>query len=152
MKANLPLEMTQQTNKTTNTSMQNFRVESKIIDLNPNLFQDQNQLVKHRYTVKQGDYKRLNKDGVLKVYNMNEPVEIPVTSMLGKWKNTHIGVTFFRIGEEWKVIGRQAEALNFVPQEFISKMKRLIVRFKPLYFFDKFFEDRLNGNNMLKDA
>lgn len=61
--------------------------------------------VKFTYTIKQGDAKRLSKGGVLRVYNHYEPINIPVEKLLGKWKNTHVGVTLICRGENWYVEG-----------------------------------------------
>lgn len=55
------------------------------------------------YTIQHGDNKRLNKDGVLRVYNMNQPLDIPVGKLLGNWNKSHIGVTLVVLNGQWSV-------------------------------------------------
>ncbi len=59
--------------------------------------------IKLTYTIQKQDYNRLNKEGVLRIYNLSKPVDIPITLLLGKWKNTHIGVTMKCINEKWEI-------------------------------------------------
>lgn len=59
----------------------------------------------HKYTIVQGDDKRLNKDGVLRVYKMTEPIDIPVRRLLGNWKKSYIGVTLIVANGQWCVEG-----------------------------------------------
>lgn len=64
---------------------------------------------KFSYTIQHGDDKRLSRNGVLRVYNINEPVEIPVGELLGKWKKSHVGVTLVVLNQEWHIEGEVAE-------------------------------------------
>ena len=80
------------------------------------------------YTVQQGDDKRVNKNGVLRVYDMNEPINIPVGNLLGKWKNSHIGVTLVVINEKWSVMGG-AENVIFKQQPFILTAFQRLLKF-----------------------
>src|SRR4051812_335746 len=70
-----------------------------------NLEKIQGQSLKEKlvYTIRQGDNKRLTRDGLLRVYNLNQKIEIPVTKLLGRWKNTHVGVSIIIIGKEYQV-------------------------------------------------
>lgn len=58
------------------------------------------------YTLQEGDENRLNKNGVLRVYNLNEPLDIPVTDLLGKWRKQHVGVTLFLTNGKWCTGGK----------------------------------------------
>ncbi len=55
------------------------------------------------YTLQQGDNKKLNRDGVLRLYYLDQPIEVPVTKLLGKWKRTHVGVTLSCLYENWQI-------------------------------------------------
>ena len=57
----------------------------------------------HTYTILEGDDKRLSKEGVLKVYNINKQIDIPVRKLLGNWKKTHIGITLIIENGQWCV-------------------------------------------------
>jgi len=105
--------------------------ESTSIDDEQNNARQQTEVIKFRYTIQKGDFRRLDRDGVLKVYKINEPVNIPVRRLLGKWKDTHIGVTIFKLNEEWKVEGEEQvvhskEALIAVAKRWLSKHKAYI--------------------------
>lgn len=73
------------------------------------IFRNQAAKISHKtkftYTLKHGDDKRLNKEGVLRVYDLNKSVNIPVTELLGTWKDTHIGVTFVAGDNNWCLKG-----------------------------------------------
>lgn len=94
-------------------------------------------VIKIRYTIEPGDCKRLNKQGILKVYNIDEPIEIPVTALLGKWKNAHIGITIFKLNEEWQIEGRQSQCIFSEKKAFVSIVKRLIFKYKPINTLEK---------------
>lgn len=57
------------------------------------------------YTIQKEDYKRLNKNGILRVYNLSKPIDIPVVAILGKWKKEHIGVTLVVVNGKWCIKG-----------------------------------------------
>jgi hypothetical protein len=63
----------------------------------------------HTYTILEGDERRLGKDGVLKVYNINKQIDIPVRKLLGNWKKTHIGITLIIENGQWCVEGQPFE-------------------------------------------
>jgi RNA polymerase sigma-70 factor (ECF subfamily) len=73
----------------------NFEVEKKKINF--------------LYTIQSGDQKRINKNGILRVYHLSEPIDIPVGRILGKWKKEHIGVTLVAINGKWCIKGGIAE-------------------------------------------
>ena len=64
--------------------------------------------VNFSYTVQKEDYKRLDKKGMLRVYNLSKPVDIPLVGILGKWKKQHIGVTLVAIDGKWCIKGGAA--------------------------------------------
>ena len=64
-----------------------------------------NQGVELKYTLQKGDEKRLDKHGVLRLYNVSEALEIPVTQLLGKWTNDNVGVTLVFKHGNWQVTG-----------------------------------------------
>ena len=63
----------------------------------------------HTYTILEGDDKRLNKDGVLTVYNINKQIDIPVRKLLGNWKKSHVGITLIVENGQWCVEGQPFE-------------------------------------------
>src|SRR4051794_7454141 len=65
-----------------------------------------------QYTVQKGDERRLNKDGVLRVYNRQVPIDIPVTRLLGKWKKEHVGVTLIYKNFRWQIEGESSFDIN----------------------------------------
>ncbi|WP_018615550.1 RNA polymerase sigma factor [Segetibacter koreensis] len=78
-----------------------------------------------KYTIQKGDDKRLNKDGVLRVYNLSEPLDIPVRKVLGKWKKEQIGVTLVFVSGKWQIEGEIVEhMINNLDSE--SGFKRLL--------------------------
>src|SRR3954453_3374930 len=102
--------------------------ESISIDGKQNHEQQQAEVIKFSYTIQKGDFERLNRDCVLKVYKINEPVDIPVRRLLGKWKDTHIGVTIFKLNEEWRIDGEEQvvyskQPLMVVAKRWLSKYK-----------------------------
>lgn len=80
-----------------------------VINIFKNQTVNESQKSKTTYTIQRGDEKRLNMDGVLRVYNIKEPIDIPVRKLLGNWKNTHIGVTLIAINKEWQIEGVMPE-------------------------------------------
>lgn len=85
------------------------REKAIVIDMFENTSINKTPKVDLTYTIKAGDNNRLNSRGDIKVYDHNEPIFIPVGRLLGKWKNTHIGVTLVVINDNWRVKG---EVLN----------------------------------------
>lgn len=63
----------------------------------------------HTYTILEGDDKRLTKNGVLKVYNINKQIDIPVRKLLGNWKKTHVGINLIVENGQWCVEGQPFE-------------------------------------------
>lgn len=91
----------------TNTDQPEFRNDKGLIrDFLQNEITEKNQKVKLVYVLQEGDYKRLNRNGVLRVYNINEPIDIPVKGLLGKWRNDYIGVAFILINDSWHIGGK----------------------------------------------
>lgn len=87
---------------------------------------DKNITGNHSYTLQQGDDKRLNKDGVLRVYNSNEPIDIPVRRLLGNWKETHTGVTLIVADGQWCVEGNQ---VDIKPEPIVLAALKSILKF-----------------------
>lgn len=80
---------------------------------------------KLNYTIHESDERRLTKDGILKVYNMNERIDIPVTKLLGKWNRSHIGIHLIVVDGQWRVEGEMVTN--------IYKSKRgLLIGFKAM--------------------
>ena len=78
-----------------------------------------------KYTIQKGDDKRLNKHGVLRVYNLSEPLDIPVRKVLGKWKKEQIGVTLVFVSGNWQIEGEIVEhMINNLDSE--AGFKRLL--------------------------
>lgn len=57
------------------------------------------------YTIQREDYRRIDKKGILRVYNLSEPIDIPVVRILGRWKKEHIGVTLIATNGKWCIKG-----------------------------------------------
>ncbi len=151
MKANL--RIANEANITENMLTSGLTMRECIFkDNNQNHIQNKSEFIKIRYTIKQGDQKRLNKRGVLKVYKVDQLIEIPVTSLLGKWKKTHVGVTVFKLNEEWQIEGRQVQLIINSQMPFIAIIKTLILKYKPLYIMEKLGDRRMSEDNVLKDA
>lgn len=61
---------------------------------------------KYKYTIQKGDDKRLSRDGMLRVYHLKEPVDIPVRRLLGNWKKDHVGLTLVVVNDKWQIDGQ----------------------------------------------
>lgn len=86
-----------------------------------------NECVKLKYTLQNGDDRRLNKEGVLRVYNMSEPLDIPVKQVLGRWKKEHIGVTLIFSNEQWHIEGEIIKhTIHTLPAVLPLGLKRLL--------------------------
>lgn len=79
-----------------------------------------------QYTIQQGDDKRLSKDGVLRVYNMNEPIDIPVGKLLGRWKSSHIGITLIVSDNQWCIEGELTVPQIPKPEKGFSVLRQLL--------------------------
>lgn len=82
----------------------------------------------HRYTIRQGDDRRL-RDGVLRVYNIKEPIDIPVGKLLGRWKMSHIGVTVFTSNDQWFIEGEAFKHNMLKPEKKVYAALRSFLRF-----------------------
>ncbi len=82
----------------------------------------------HKYTMQQGDEKRLSKNGVLKVYNIKEPIDIPVSKLLGNWKKSHIGVTLIVSNGQWCIEGGEFEQRIHKPERGVLVALRILLR------------------------
>lgn len=83
--------------------------------------------VKLRYTIQKGDDRRLNRDGGIRVYNLREPLDIPVKKLLGKWKNEHVGVTLMYMNEKWIIEGEMVQhTINRLETKSRTGLKRLL--------------------------
>lgn len=150
MKAILCAEISNKENFTENAFTQALlKDESIVIAIKQNRSQHKSQSIKLRYKITAGDCRRLNKDGVLKVYNMDQLVEIPVSRLLGKWKTTHIGITVFKTDDQWQVNQSQAECIINKKQSFIAIIKGLIIKLIPPQMLEKLLNGRLNENSLL---
>lgn len=96
--------------------LESAKEKAVVIDIFKNQTVNESQRAKITYTIQRGDDKRLNRIGVLRVYNIKEPIDIPVRKLLGNWKNTHIGVTLIAINREWQIEGVMPEHI-LVKQE-----------------------------------
>jgi len=81
------------------------------------------------YTIQKGDDKRLCREGVLRVYNIKEPIDIPIINLLGKWKNTHIGITLFVLNGQWYAGKEFVENLTYKQERGVLTALRLLLRF-----------------------
>lgn len=80
-----------------------------------------------KYTIQEGDERRISKDGILRVYNLKESIDIPVQKLLGKWKKEHAGVTLVLINGKWNVEGEMAEhTIQSYGEESTISLKRLL--------------------------
>lgn len=90
-----------------------------------------------KYTIQKGDDRRLNKDGVLRVYNLSEPFDIPVKKVLGKWKQEYVGITLVLVNEKWHiedekikhVIQRHKDNSSLVLKRLLNSYNKLKVRY-----------------------
>lgn len=87
--------------ETNNINALSFGEKAIIIEMFQNPLGKEQTRLNFTYTIKPGDEKRLNRSGVLRVYDLNKPVNIPVVKLLGKWKKTHIGVTLVIANGIW---------------------------------------------------
>ena len=98
------------------------------------------------YTFKQGDGQRLNKNGILTVYNFNEPIEIPVTGLLGKWKEGYVGLSVsIRDGKWVKDKETGVVEMKNNPKYATVKVeipKRGILKYKHLNMIKKVFSKK----------
>ena len=78
------------------------------------------------YTLKLGDAKRLNKNGILRVYHVNEPIDIPVKKLLGKWKTTHVGATFIVKNGKWCVEGNSVKNISVQKSSVLVAFQRFL--------------------------
>lgn len=135
-----------------------LQTKSIIIDINQKEATKKSERVILTYTIKKGDNRRLNRDGILRLYKLDRPIEIPVTKLLGKWKHTHIGVTLACIYEEWQIEEGQVEHIMHKPFKFAaghSVLKFGLVIVKRLIFLcllEKLFQRRMDKDNLLEDA
>lgn len=120
------------------------------IALTPEL--SRRKLEKILYTIRREDYRKLNRKGVLTVYNIKEPIEIPVTRLLGKWKKNHIGITVFKLNEEWQIEGEHGNHIINTQPSFIVILKRALVKYKgSLYLLEKLVDRRINKDDLIKN-
>ena len=128
---------------------------ARIIPVGEN-FQDESpvrtNLTKIKYTLRPGDDKRLDKRGVLKVYNINTLIEIPVTGLLGQWKNTHVGTTIFKADDKWQIEGSDIKPILIYKKASASIVKRLIFKYKSINFLERVFSKRIAQENVFKNA
>lgn len=130
LKSNLHTETADKSEiKASNPPCDLLKEKAIIIDIFQNKESKKSQRVKLTYTIQQGDDQRLNRDGVLRMYNINKPIEIPVSKLLGKWKKNHIGVTLAIINEEWQIEGGLVEHIMHKQYSFISIAWQWIMRF-----------------------
>lgn len=103
------------------------------------------------YTFKAGDDKRINKNGILKVYNLSEPLEIPATKLLGKWKDTYIGISICLTNGEWQIEKKDYKKVVNIAREntLLTTIKSQILRFTPTYILGKLFNRRIDNDNLL---
>lgn len=88
---------------------------------------NENERIRMCYTIKEGDNKRLNKKGILVVYNLNQAIEIPVIRLLGKFKKTHVGVTLYRQHGLWQIEAQEEFRVTSLDKKtFTSKLETLI--------------------------
>ena len=107
------------------------------------------------YTFQQGDGQKLKKNGILRVYNINQPIEIPVTRLLGKWKESYVGVTVGVRGGEW-VIEKQIGVIEMEKDNRLSavkvgiaKQKKGIFKYKLPGIVRRIFSKETNDGNFL---
>ena len=108
IKAKFDNSMTNKSEDERSSASNTFNGEATIVSIFKNQIGRSHE-VKLSYTIKEGDNKRLKRDGVLRVYNMKEPIDIPVHKLLGKLRNTHVGTTLYYANNEWQVEGGLVE-------------------------------------------
>lgn len=97
-----------------------------VIDMFDNRMEQERKKIKFTYTLKNGDDKRLNSEGVLQVYNISKPINIPVVKLLGKWEKTHVGITLIQINENWCIKGRMVKKITPDQKPAYAAFKRLL--------------------------
>lgn len=122
--------------KTSLTSNQTD-AKSSITHINYPQIQKNSQSIKISYTIQESDHKRLNKQGNLRLYNYKDAIEIPVTTLLGKWKGTHIGITIFKLNEEWQIEGGGPAFELPDRKPFVVRLKKLMLTTKTLSILKK---------------
>ena len=127
-------------------------VEEDFKDITPNKEVTTKEAITIKYTIKAGDDKRIDKNGVLKLYNINKPIEIPVVRLLGKWKRSHVGATLYRIDEEWKVEGSQIQPIVHEKKPSVSIVKRLMFRYRPANAVERLFNKGISDDNIFRNA
>jgi hypothetical protein len=90
--------------------------KATVIDMFEHQEANKTQRVSLTYTIKHGDDKRMDKNGFIKVYDLNEEINIPVGRLLGKWKITHIGVTLVVINNKWRIEGEVFKTPPYKPE------------------------------------
>lgn len=104
--------------------------ESLAINVSENKITEKKKKMNFSYTIQKGDCKRLSKEGILRVYHINEPIDIPVGRLLGRWKKEHIGITLVAINGKWCIKGGRAE--DAMPKAVVNEplsfnlLKRLV--------------------------
>lgn len=118
-------------NSIINKDFKNFNLKGEkaiIINMFENKSTNQSLSEDFTYVIKQGDQGKLNENGTLMVYNLSEPVDIPIEKLLGKWNNTHIGVTLAFSDNKWSVKGG-IENFVFKQEPFILSAFQRILKF-----------------------
>ncbi len=125
---NSAAEQTTEISGTVETNVKNSAREEKkpLIRVVQNTTQNPSP-VKLQYTIQKGDDRRLNRDGGIRVYNLREPLDIPVKKLLGKWKNEHVGVTLVYMNEKWIIEGEMVQhTINRLETNSRTGLKRLL--------------------------
>lgn len=97
-----------------------------IINMFPSRMEKESGKIKFTYTLTSRDDKRLNSQGILTVYDLSKPINIPVVKLLGDWKKTHAGITLIRINENWCVKGQVVKNVADKPKAAYTTFKRLL--------------------------
>ena len=110
------------------------------------------------YTFKENDGKRINKDGNLVLYDIDRPLEIPVTQLLGKWKKDFVGITVGIKGGKWFVekgtgITKMRKANQHPTAKLkIAIVKRRLLKFRPFGIIQKLLDRRMNEQDLLTNV
>lgn len=75
--------------------------------------------------------------GVLIVYNLDQPVEIPFKKLFGKWKKSYIGIALTFKNNAWEIDGEPVKTVIIYPSPFFTTVQRLILKYKSLYLLGK---------------
>ena len=86
-----------------NATSPSTRTPAISTDMFGNRLEAKKGIIEFSYTIKAGDNKRLDRNGILTMYKLRQPVKIPVRGLLGKWNRKHIGVTFSFLDQEWQI-------------------------------------------------